>query len=177
MEFLKRAVTVSALFLASAVSVVSANEAPNFSFKDANGVSHRLSDYRGKWVVANYWATYCGPCVAELPTLNSVARNYRNKVVVLGLEAGETPAAELREFARKHKLSFPIIPTQKSTLDDYPLGLVYGVPTTFIINPEGKVVNTQMGAVTTAQLQRYFRQDKRPSVAKEKQDNCPTGFC
>jgi thiol-disulfide isomerase/thioredoxin len=177
MKFLKRAATVSAFLLASAVSVASASEVPNFSFKDVDGRYHRFSEYRGKWVVVNYWATYCGPCVAELPTLNSVARHYKGKLVVLGMEAGETPADELKQFAQERRLSFPVVPTQDSTM--FALGLIYGVPTTFIVSPEGKVVDTHMGAITAAQVQKYLRQDKRSSVAedKDKKEKCPTGFC
>lgn len=177
MKFLNRAVTASVLLVASLASVASANETPNFSFKDVDGNYHRLSEYRGKWVIANYWATYCGPCVAELPALNSIAKRYRGKVVVLGLEAGETEPRQLKQFAQAKGLSFPIVPTQKSTLDDYPFGLVYGVPTTFIVNPEGKVVDTHMGAVSSAQLQRYFRSNKRSEVARDKEEKCVNGFC
>lgn len=181
MKFLKRAAIISALLLVSAAPVASANATPNFSFKDVDGSYHRLSEYRGKWVIVNYWATYCRPCVAELPTLNNIARRYKDRVVVLGLDAGETPAAELKQFAVSRGLSFPIVPTQRSTLntENYasPLGLIWGTPTTFIINPNGQVVDSQMGPVSVAQLQQYFHQDKRSSVAKEKENNCPTGVC
>ncbi|MBU0655469.1 MAG: TlpA family protein disulfide reductase [Gammaproteobacteria bacterium] len=177
MKLFKRAATLSLLFFASFATVASAEpatHAPNFSFKDIEGRQHQFAEYRGKWVIVNYWATYCGPCVAELPALNSIARRYKDKVVVLGMEAGETPTADLKQFAAQRRISYPVVPTQDSTM--FALGLIYGVPTTFIVNPQGQIVDTHMGAITVAQLQNYIRQDKRSSIAEEK-DTCKTGVC
>jgi thiol-disulfide isomerase/thioredoxin len=178
MKFFKRAIALSVFLLASATAapaVAATGQVSNFSFRDVDGKQHQFSQYRGKWVVVNYWATYCGPCVAELPALNSIAKRYKDSVVVLGMDAGETPADELKEFAANRRLAYPVIPTQDSTM--FALGLVYGVPTTFIVNPQGKVVDTHMGAISVSQLQNYIRQGKRASVAAEKDDKCVTGFC
>jgi thiol-disulfide isomerase/thioredoxin len=174
MKLFNWAITLSAFLLASAAPVASAaNQTPNFSFKDVDGRSHQFSEYRGKWVIVNYWATYCGPCVAELPALNSIAKRNKGNVVVLGMEAGETPTGELKQFAAQRNLSYPIVPTQDSTM--FAMGLIYGVPTTFIVNPEGKIVDTHMGAVSAVQLQNYIRSNKRSAVVKE--ENCMTGLC
>lgn len=178
MKSVTRAFAISALLFTSfAASVASAgSQVPNFSFKDANGKAHNFSEYRGKWVIANYWATYCGPCVSELPTLNNVAKRYAGKVVVLGMDAGETPTAELRQFAADHQLSYPVIPTQDSTM--FAMGMVYGTPTTFIVDPNGKIVGSHMGAVTTSQLTHYFRGDARPgAVAEKKKGECEGVIC
>lgn len=178
MKLLKRALALSTLFVASfaaTASAASSAQAPNFSFKDVDGRQHQFSEYRGKWVIVNYWATYCGPCVAELPALNSVARRYKDKVVVLGMEAGETPVTDLKQFAAQRRISYPVIPTQDSTM--FALGLVYGVPTTFIVNPQGQIVDTHMGAITVSQLQNYIRQDKHSSIAEEKDTSCTTSVC
>ena len=170
MNVVKRTIAISAILLASVVSTANAASAPNFSFKDINGRSHQFSEYRGKWVVVNYWATYCGPCVAELPALNTIAKRFRGEAVVLGIEAGETPTDKLRQFVSQKGLSYTVAPTQDSAM--YGMGLIYGVPTTFIVNPQGKVVKTHMGAISAAQLQRYIRSDKKPSnVAADKCKN------
>lgn len=149
----------------------------NFAFKDIDGKSHKFSDYKGKWVVVNYWATYCGPCITELPALNSVAKRFKDKLVVLGMEAGETPAAELKEFVAQKKITYPVIPTQDSTM--FALGLLYGVPTTFVVNPEGEIAGTHMGAVTASVLQNYLRADKSAQAsAKDKKDvPCESDLC
>ena len=176
MKLIKRAIALVTLFLVSATAVASETQkVQNFSFKDIDGKAHQFSEYKGKWVIVNYWATFCGPCVAEIPALNSVAKRFKDKAVVLGMEAGETPTDELKQFMAQKKIAYPVIPTQDSTM--FALGLVYGVPTTFIVNPEGEIVDTHMGAITSAMLQNYLRADKaKTSMAKDKSD-CLTDFC
>ncbi len=176
MKLIKRAIALVTLFLVSATAVASETQkVQNFSFKDIDGKAHQFSEYKGKWVIVNYWATFCGPCVAEIPALNSVAKRFKDKAVVLGMEAGETPTDELKQFMAQKKIAYPVIPTQDSTM--FALGLVYGVPTTFIVNPEGEIVDTHMGAITSAMLQNYLSADKaKTSIAKDKGD-CLTDFC
>ncbi len=176
MKLIKRAIALVTLFLVSATAVASETQkVQNFSFKDIDGKVHQFSEYKGKWVIVNYWATFCGPCVAEIPALNSVAKRFKDKAVVLGMEAGETPPDELKQFMAQKKIAYPVIPTQDSTM--FALGLVYGVPTTFIVNPEGEIVDTHMGAITSAMLQNYLNADKaKTSITKDKGD-CLTDFC
>lgn len=177
MKLIKRALALVTLFLASATAVASeTQQVGNFSFKDIDGKAHQFSEYKGKWVIVNYWATFCGPCVAEIPALNSFAKRHKDKVVVLGMEAGETPTDELKQFMDQKKIAYPVIPTQDSTM--FALGLVYGVPTTFVVNPQGEIVDTHMGAITSAMLQNYLRADNNSAtnIAKDK-ENCVTGFC
>ena len=169
MNLVKRTIAISALIFASMATTANAAQSPNFSFKDINGRSHQFAEYRGKWVVVNYWATYCGPCVAELPALNTIAKRFRNEAVVLGIEAGETPTDKLRQFVAQKGLSYTVAPTQDSAM--YGMGLIYGVPTTFIVNPQGKVVKTHMGAISAAQLQRYIRSDKKDNNVADKCKN------
>lgn len=177
MKLIKRACIIVALFLASVTSAVASTQVDNFSFKDINGKTHQFADYRGKWVVVNYWATYCAPCVAELPALNSVAKRFKDKVVVLGMEAGETPRGELKQFANRKKISYPVVPTQDSTM--FALGLIYGVPTTFVVNPQGQIVETHMGAVTARQLQKYIRSSSKQAAASKKshKEECDSAIC
>jgi len=125
----------------------------NFSFTDINGQYHRFSDYRGKWVIVNYWSTYCGPCISELPVLKAVAQRYRGKVEVLGMDAGETPVNELKQFSRQRGLNYTVVPTQDSTM--FALGLIYGVPTTFIVSPQGQIVDTHMGIMSMERISQF----------------------
>ncbi|WP_020558130.1 TlpA family protein disulfide reductase [Thiofilum flexile] len=128
--------------------------AADFSFQDLDGKPHRLSDYRGKWVIVNYWSKDCSPCIQEIPVLKGVAQRYRNTAVVLGLDVGETPIAQMKQFVRQRGINYLVAPTQDSTM--FALGLIYGVPTTYIISPKGEIVDTHMGAITAQQLQRYL---------------------
>lgn len=176
MKLLKQAFAVATLFIASVTVAAAAQTVGNFSFKDINGKTHQFADYKGKWVIVNYWATYCAPCVAELPALNSVAKRFKDKVVVLGMEAGETPVKDLKQFTDRRKISYPVVPTQDSTM--FALGLVYGVPTTFIVNPQGQIVDTHMGAITARQLQNYLKQPSRQSQQHaNSSDDCGVAVC
>ena len=146
-------VTALAFFMLFS-SMVSAQQVRDFSFKDINGRYHKFSDYRGKWVIVNYWSTYCGPCIAEIPALRRVAHYYKGKVAVLGMDAGETPDHEMRNFIRQRKINYTVVPTQDSSM--FALGLIYGVPTTFIVSPQGKIVHSHMGVITVQQMQRFI---------------------
>lgn len=176
MKFIKRAFALAVLLMVSVGAGASETQkVDNFSFKDIDGKRHQFSEYQGKWVIVNYWATYCGPCIAELPALNSVAKRYKDKVVVLGMEAGETPTQELKQFIAQKKITYPVIPTQDSTM--FSLGLIYGVPTTFVVNPQGEIAGTHMGAITSAMLQNYLRTDKTATATKEKDVTCVSDVC
>lgn len=137
-------------------SLVFAQQVADFGFKDINGRDHRFSQYKGKWVIVNYWSTYCGPCIAELPALKQIAANYRGKVVVLGMDAGETPNNEMKQFIRQRGINYTIVPTQDSSM--FALGLIYGVPTTFIVSPQGRIVDTHIGVITAQRIQRFVGQ-------------------
>lgn len=140
-------------------SLASAQQVADFSFKDINGKQHRFSDYKGQWVIVNYWSTYCGPCIAELPALKRLAAQYRGKVTVLGMDAGETPDQQMKQFIRQKGINYTVVPTQDSSM--FALGLIYGVPTTFIVSPQGQIVDTHMGVITLQQMQRYVGQPAR----------------
>lgn len=158
MKIFKLALALLALLVSSSVF---AQQVPDFSFKDVNGKQHRFSQYKGKWVIVNYWSTYCGPCISELPALKRIAAQYRGKVEVLGMDAGETPAHQLKQFMRQRGINYTVVPTQDSSM--FALGLIYGVPTTFIVSPQGQIVDTHMGVITVQQMQRYVGQPNRPA--------------
>lgn len=141
--------------------------AADFSFKDINGKRHQLSDYKGKWVLVNYWATFCGPCKIEVSHLNKIKRAYGNKVDVIGLEAGSSSDAKIREFMNQYGMRFTVAPTQLSTAKQ-PLGAVPKLPTTFIVDPQGKVVKTHTGILTESQIRPYLASSKSSAVVAKK---------
>ncbi|PID49420.1 MAG: alkyl hydroperoxide reductase [Proteobacteria bacterium] len=150
MMILRSLLLIWGLVFASAASA----QVANFAFQDIYGKNHRFSDFRGKWVVVNYWSTRCTPCISELPTLKYIAHRFRNKVVVLGMDAGETPDREMRTFVRRHGINYTVVPTQDSTM--FALGLIYGVPTTYIVSPRGQIVASHMGVMSVRQIQNYI---------------------
>jgi len=136
-----------------------ASLAADFSFKDINGKRHKLSDYRGKWVLVNYWATFCGPCKIEVSHLNKIKRSYKNDVAIIGLEAGSSSDAKVREFMQNYGMRFTVAPTQLS-IAKQPLGPVPKLPTTFIVDPQGKVVEAHTGILTESQIKPYLASAK-----------------
>lgn len=182
MKMLKWACAIVA-FCFSSVALGS-QTVSDFSFKDIYGKQHRFSEYKGKWVIVNYWATYCAPCVKELPELKKIAHRYRGRAVVLGMDAGETPHHQMRRFMRQKGINYTVAPTQDSTM--FSLGLIYGVPTTYIVSPQGQIVDVHMGAITAAQLEGYIgagqantRQHAKAEPKKQNSNNanCETVFC
>ena len=130
----------------------------DFTFQDMSGESHKLSDYRGKWVVANYWAIFCPPCRVEIPDLIRAVADNPEKLVVLGMDAGMDNNETLQKFIDEQGINYPIIPTQNGTM--YAFGEVVGIPTTFIISPEGELVDKHVGLLTYDNLEFYINPKK-----------------
>ena len=129
--------------------------AHEFAFKDMRGQEQRLSDYRGKWVLVNFWAMWCPPCLAEIPDLISLHNAHKDTdLVVIGI-ALESPAKGVMEFAGKHAISYPIV------LGDHKMaaqvGEVESLPTTILFDPAGKPVGHQEGAITRDNVEEYIR--------------------
>ena len=141
-----------------------AGEPVDFSLEGADGTSHKLSDYRGRWVVVNYWATWCPPCLEEIPELVDFhERNKAGNAVVLGVNFEDISDASLQEFLEGQLITYPILREQPgaSTV----LGSVPGLPTTFIVSPEGVPMARQVGPITAAMLEAYIRKKTRPAQA------------
>lgn len=134
----------------------------DFTLPTLEGRMLSLSDYRGKWVVVNYWATWCPPCIEEIPDLIDFyeARKGRDAVVI-GVNMEEISLTKLREFVDEYMISYPVVhmmPAYKTEL-----GKVPGLPTSYIIAPNGNVVAGQSGPLTADDLNQFidnFEQEK-----------------
>lgn len=138
----------------------SAETVQDFSFQDVNGKQHQLSDFRGKWVIANYWAIFCPPCRVEIPDLIRFVNDHPETLVVLGMDAGMDDTESLKSFIDEQGINYPIIPTQPSTMSAF--GEVVGIPTTFIVSPEGELIDTHVGLLSYENLAFYINPDKSP---------------
>ncbi|PKO45911.1 MAG: thioredoxin [Betaproteobacteria bacterium HGW-Betaproteobacteria-22] len=115
-----------------------------FLFKDLSGKQHRLSDYRGQWVLVNYWATWCPPCLEEVPDFVNLHK--LDKLVVLGVVVDYKDVQEVREYADDMQMNYPIVLGDDDVLAQ--LGSADVLPTTFIYNPQGELVKTKRGLIT-----------------------------
>ena len=119
--------------------------APDFGFADLDGKKVRLSDYRGKVVLVNIWATWCRPCVDEMPSLGRLYRKFKDKdFEVLAISIDAEGAKMVAPFVKEYKLTFPaLIDPEGSIKESYG---VTGVPESFIIDQQGILVKKVIGA-------------------------------
>ena len=124
-----------------------------------DGKITNLNDYQGNWVVVNYWATWCPPCIEEMPELQAFHDdNVDNGAMVIGINTELVGKQQLESFLNKLSITFPIFrsrPEQKSEL-----GLIPGLPTTFLVSPKGEVVARQIGPVTRKMLEMFIQKWK-----------------
>jgi peroxiredoxin len=132
--------------------------APNFSLPDLDGKMVSLSDYRGKVVLLNIWATWCPPCVEEMPSMEKLYQALQGEgFEILAVSIDESGVQDVLPFMKKHKLSFPVLIDHKGTLKG--LYQTTGVPESFIIDKDGILVEKVIGPRDWAvpEAIRFFR--------------------
>jgi len=129
----------------------------DFALPDMKGVEHKLSDYRGKWVVVNYWATWCPPCLTEIPELVDFHEEHKDKdAVVLGVNFEDIGIKGLEQFSEEYFMNYPVLRTKPGPRSE--LGSIPGLPTTYLVSPEGEVVARQVGPVTAKLINDFIQQ-------------------
>ena len=142
---------------ASAASHKTEGTAANLdlTFKDMNGAEVKLADYKGKVILLNVWATWCGPCEQEIPELVETYSKYKDKgLVVLGLSLDDPPET-LRAYAPKKQMNYPILLMRDEFDEAY--GPIFGVPITFFIGRDGKISEKHFGPVTKEDIDREIK--------------------
>ncbi len=119
-------------------------QAPDFDLENFAGGRVRLSDHRDKVVLVNFWATWCPPCVKEVPDFVELYGKYRERgLVILGISVDHNPGAVLPAFIERHKVNYPILLDDGKVAGDY--GGITGIPTTFLIDREGMIRGRHVG--------------------------------
>lgn len=136
----------------------------DFTLTDQYGNTHTLSDYKGKTVFLNFWATWCGPCRAEMPAIQRIYESYQknndDSVVILGIAApgygGEKSTEEIKNFLKQNGYTYPVLMDQNGrTFTQYG---VYSYPTTFMINKDGKIFGYASGQLNEATMKSIINQ-------------------
>ncbi|MDR1024938.1 MAG: TlpA family protein disulfide reductase [Treponema sp.] len=126
------------------------SRAPDFTFTGPDGGTHSLSDYRGKPLVLHFWATWCGPCVGELPLISRLETQSRN-MTTLAVNCAETDR-EVSSFLRNRKLTLNVVMDRTGQISE--LYNIYAIPQTFMIDGEGVIRSIRVGAYNQRELNR-----------------------
>jgi thiol-disulfide isomerase/thioredoxin len=122
--------------------------APDLKAKDVNGKELSLEAYKGKVVLLNFWATWCGPCRAEIPSLIRIQEAYKDHLQIIGMDVDDDDEEQLRAFVKDQGINYPVAVTST------PVRLAYGgiaaLPTLFVINQDSKVVQKHVGLFNPA---------------------------
>jgi thiol-disulfide isomerase/thioredoxin len=127
--------------------------APDFTLAALDGATYTLSELRGRWVVVNFWATWCLPCIEEMPALQQIADEYRESLVVLGINMRED-VLDIAPFIDAYAIRYPILLNpDDATLIAYN---VVNLPQTLIVAPDGELVYRSFGPLTAAAFEAEF---------------------
>ena len=119
---------------------------PAFTAVDLDGRPVSSDSLRGKVVIVNFWATWCGPCRAEIPDLVALQERYREQLQIIGVSEDEGPVESVRRFAADHKVNYPIVMTTTEIRQRFPG--VQALPTSFILDRESRLVQKHVGMLT-----------------------------
>ena len=173
-----KSLLLSPLFALCIALFVSANAYASLdvSLKSIDGSSHKLSEYigHGKWVVLNIWGTRCPPCREEMPELVHFHDEHKdNDAIVVGIAIdfpsyGYANKDEVIAFAEDYFIDFPVLLSDSTITQQLKLGQLEGLPSTYLFNPDGKVVGMQVGSITQKILEDVIKKMKLQSPSSTK---------
>ena len=129
--------------------------ADDFHLVDTTGKSHDLSAYKGQWVLVNFWATWCPPCLEEIPEFAALysARKGRD-LMVIGIAVDFDDERQVFQFAEKQGMTYPLVLGDENSTSRF--GKINVLPTTFLFDPKGKKVLHRVGPLTRAELEKLI---------------------
>ena len=148
---------INMLLIAAAIGFVTSataqlKKAADFSLKSADGKSYELKKYRGKVVIVNFWATWCGPCRKEIPDFIEAYKKYRNKgVVIIGISVDKDGWSAVTPFIEESKINYPIVLANEQVVETY--GGIEAIPSTFIVDKNGYIADQHIGMMSLKELE------------------------
>ena len=131
--------------------------APDFSLKDVNGKPVKLSDYKGKVVLLNFWATWCGPCKIEIPWFKEFETTYKNQgFAVLGVAMDDDGWEAVKPYIIEKQVNYRVVVGTEQVSVLY--GDVESLPTTFVIDREGRIASTHIGLISKGDYANEIKQ-------------------
>jgi len=128
---------------------------PALSLTDLDGKPLQPASWKGKVVLVNFWATWCGFCVQEMPDLVALQDRYRDQLVIVGLSTDTVPPAEVKAFAARKGLNYPVAMAGDAVQQAF--GGIPGLPSTFVVNPSGEIVQRHVGLLDPARTEHEVR--------------------
>ena len=148
------------LFASQPWAISAENNQPNFLITDMSGHEHQLSQYRGKWVLVNYWATWCPPCLEEVPDLVNLYDQRKQKdLMVLGVVFDYKDINDVKAYVDDMLMSYPVVLGDDGVAEQ--IGKMDVLPTTFIYNPEGKLVKIKRGIISREYIEKLMLTGKK----------------
>jgi len=129
--------------------------APLFAARDLEGRDISIGDFRGKVVLINFWATWCGPCRAEIPDLIKLQEKYRDRLQIIGISQDEVGPSEVKRFAVEHGMNYPIVMSSPEIEKLFPN--IGALPTSFIVDRELRLVQKHVGMLTASLTEQETR--------------------
>ena len=130
-----------------------------FTLKDMNGVDVKLAAFKGKPIVINFWATWCGPCRAEIPSLVQLQRQYGDEgqdVVILGISVDD-PIEKLKPYASEMKINYPLLVGNGREDVQEAFGPLWGIPVTVFVDRDGRIAKRHSGIASKEQFEREIK--------------------
>jgi peroxiredoxin len=132
-----------------------ATSAIDFELTDLAGKQVKLSDYRGKVVLVNFWATWCGPCQYEIPIFVELKRKFHKRgLEVIGISMDEGSQEQMVEFVRQYEINYPVVMGAFAKLDAF--GQISDLPTSFIIDRNGRIHSRHQGLLGLNEIERQL---------------------
>ena len=148
---MNRLINILFLGLVANAAVAATAAKPALVVTTLDGKTFDLSRQSGKWVIVNFWATWCSPCLKELPDISAFVAAHKDKVAAIGLDFEDSDKADIEKFLKAHPLSYPVAQVD---INDPPkdFEVPKGLPNTYVIAPDGHVAKAFLGPVSVKDL-------------------------